>query len=339
MNDIPAKVIKENKDIVAFFIHHNFNNSLSSSTFPTALKYADVKPVFKNDDKTNKENYRPISILPTLSKVYERLIYNQMYPYFDKLFSKFHCGFRKGFNAQHCLITMTERWRRSVDGSGQAGSPLTDLSKAFDCIHHELLIAKLYAYGFDKNSLYFINSYLKVQKQRTKINSSNSAFAEILFGVPQGSILESLLFNIYICDLLENSDIDIANYADDNTPYACSSDLDSVIFKLQKNTERIFRWFYNSNLISNAEKSHLIVSTKKNLKIQVSSCSIRNEDSGKLLGIHLNNVLNFYYHVNQLCKKASKKLHALARIAKCMDINKRRMLMKALYLLYFPTAL
>ena len=99
MNDITFKVIKENKDIVAFLIHHNFNNSLSSSTFPTALKYDDVRTVFKKDDKTDKENYRLISILPPLSKVYERLIYNQMHSYFDKLFSKFQCGFRKGFNA------------------------------------------------------------------------------------------------------------------------------------------------------------------------------------------------------------------------------------------------
>ena len=113
------------------------------------------------------------------------------------------------------------------------------------------------------------------------------------------------------------------------TPYACSSDLGSVLFKLQKNTDTIFRWFYNNNLISNAEKSHLIVGTKKNLEIQVSNCSIRNEDSVKLLGIHLTNDLNFDYHVNQLCNKASKKLHALARIAKYMEINKRRMLMKA----------
>ena len=143
MNDILVKVIKGNRDIVAFFIHHDFNNSLSSSTFPTALKYADVEPVFKKDDKTNKKNYRPISILPTLSKVYERFIYNQMYPYFDKRFSKFQYGFRKGFNAQHCLITMIEKWRKSVDGGGQAGALLTDLSKAFDCIDYELLIAKL----------------------------------------------------------------------------------------------------------------------------------------------------------------------------------------------------
>ena len=122
-----------------------------------------------------------------------------------------------------------------------------------------------------------------------------------------------LLFNIYICGLLlEKSDIDIANYADDNTPHACSSDIDSVIFKPQKNTERNFRWLYNNNLISNAEKSH---EHKKEL--------------GNLKFIHLNNYSNFDYLVNQLCKKANKKLLALVRNVKYMDINKRRMLMKA----------
>ena len=142
--------------------------------------------------------------------------------------------------------------------------------------------------------------------------------------------------NIYISNpFLENSDIDIANYADDSTPYACSSDLDSVIFRLQKNTEKFFRWFYNNNLISNAEKIHLILSAKKNLEIKGSSYSIRNEDTVKLLGIHIDNNLNFDYHVSQLCKKASRKLHALARIAKYMNINKQRMLMKAFVSLHF----
>ena len=139
---------------------------------------------------------------------------------------------------------MIEKWQRSVDGGGQAGALLTDLSKAFDCIDHELLIARLYAYGFDKNSLCFINSYLKGQKQRTKIISSYSPFAEILSGVPQGSTLGPLLFNIYVCDLfIENSDIDIANYADDNTPYACSSDPDSVILNCRKTPKEFLDGF------------------------------------------------------------------------------------------------
>ena len=107
-SDIPVKVIRENIDIVAYFIYNNFNNSLSSFIFPTELKYADIKPVFKKDDKTNKENYRPISIPPNLSKIYERLMYDQLYPYFNKIFSKFQCGFRKGFNSQQCLLSKND---------------------------------------------------------------------------------------------------------------------------------------------------------------------------------------------------------------------------------------
>ena len=211
----------------------------------------------------------------------------------------------------HCDRKMAKvSWWRSP---GRCSSYLlTDLSKAFDFFDHELSIAKHYAYGFHKDS--FINSHLKRRKQRKN----------------QNKFLFETTFNIYICDLLlENCDIDIANYADDNTPYTCSSDLDSVIFKLQKNTERIFRWFYNNNLILNAEKSHLIVNSKENLESEVSSYSIRNEHSVKIFGLHINNNLNFDYHVNKLRKKASKKLHVLATTAKSMNINKRKMLMKA----------
>ena len=166
----------------------------------------------------------------------------------------------------------------------------------------------------------------KWQKQRTKINPCCSTIAGIVFSVLQGSILRPLIFNTYI--FLENSDIDIAIYADDNGLYACSSNLDTAIFKHQKNIERSFRWFDNNNLISNAEKSHLFVSSKENLEIQASNCSIRNENGVKLLEIHINNNLNLDHHVNQLCKKTNKKLHALARIAKYIDINKQRMIMK-----------
>ena len=174
----------------------------------------------KKIKKTDIENYRPISILPTLSKVYERLIYNLMYPYSDKHFSKFQYDFRKGFNAQHCLITVIKNWYRSVDAAGQAGALLTSICKVFDCIDHNLLVTKYFAYGFDKNSLYFIYLYLKRRKKRSKINSSYSEFAGILFGVHKGSTMGPLLFNIYICDLfLEDNDIDISDYPDDNTPY------------------------------------------------------------------------------------------------------------------------
>ena len=101
-SDIPVKIIKENRDLIAYFILHNFNNALSCSEYPASLKYADITPIFKKDDKTDKTNYRPISILPNLSKIYERFMQNQMYSYLNQIFSKYQCRFRKGYNAQHC---------------------------------------------------------------------------------------------------------------------------------------------------------------------------------------------------------------------------------------------
>ena len=107
--DILVKIIKKNNDVVSFHVFHNFNNALSSCSIPTALKYAAVRPAFKKDDETDKETYRPISIIPNLSKVYERLMYHQMYPCFDQVFSKLQCGFRKDFSAEQCLIHMIEK--------------------------------------------------------------------------------------------------------------------------------------------------------------------------------------------------------------------------------------
>ena len=141
-SDISLKIIKENVDIISYFLYHKFNNSLSCATFPTFMKYVDVIPIHEKDDKTDKENYRPISILPYLSKVYERLMYNQIYPFFGTLFSKFQCGFRKGFNVQHCLLAMIEKWRKTLDSGGETGAVFTDFSKAFDCIDHQLIDSK-----------------------------------------------------------------------------------------------------------------------------------------------------------------------------------------------------
>ena len=119
---------------------------------------------------------------------------NHMYPCLNQIFSKCQCGFRKGYNSQHCLMAIIEKWRKFLNIEGHAGTLLTDLPKAFDCIDHKLMIAKLHAYGFDYDGLKFIYSYIKGRKQRIKINSSHSFFAEILFGVPEESILGLLQF-------------------------------------------------------------------------------------------------------------------------------------------------
>ena len=135
------------------------------------------------------------------------------------------------------MISLTEKWKKSVDNGGAFGALITDLSKAFDCLPHELLIAKLDAYGFDKSYLKLIHSYLSNGKQRVKINGSYSAWSKILFGVPQGSILGPLLFNIFICDMFYFlEDFDIANYADDSTPYCAGKSAEFVVNNLEQSS-------------------------------------------------------------------------------------------------------
>ena len=170
-NDIPTKLIKDNIDIFNNLILKDFNNSLDKFLFPADLKNAEVVPVFKKGDKTNKESYRPVSILSNISKVYERCIYDQICSFFDTILSKLQCGFREGFSAQTCLLVMVEKWRKSIDSGNKSGAVLTDLSKAFDCLPHDLFIAKLHAYDFSREALNYIYSYLTNRRQRVKMNS------------------------------------------------------------------------------------------------------------------------------------------------------------------------
>ena len=144
-------------------------------------------------------------------------------------------------------MAMIEKWRKFLHIGGHVGALVTDLSKAFDCIYPELLIARLHAYGFDTDALEFIYPYLKGRKQKTEINSSYSSFAEILLGVPQGSILGPLLFNAYTCDLFYDiDDLDFASFADDSTPYSCLSDMISVLEQPKGGIDNIFDWFKRS---------------------------------------------------------------------------------------------
>ena len=175
----------------------------------------------------------------------------------------------------------------------------TDLGKVFDCISHDLLIAKLEAYGFHFNALRLLHSYLSDRYQRVRANSNYSSWSEIICGVLQGSTLGPLLFNIYLSDLFFFLDSDIAIHADDNTPYATSKDIesDSII---------LFQWIGNNALKTNPDKSHLLLNSKDNhLSVTIDDHEIFNSEHKKLLGITFDNELKFNEHIN-LCKKASQ---------------------------------
>ena len=329
-NDIPAKIIIKASDIISPYLSNIYTRSIQNSIFPNALKEADVTPVHKKGDRTKIENYRPVSILPNDSKIYERNMYDQIYTYLEKYLSPSLCGFRKGYSTQHCLTVMVESWKKAIDKNKQAGAILTDLSKAFDCLNHKLLIAKLNAYGLNEDSLQFIYNYLTERKQRTKINNSLSTWENIKSGVPQGSILGPLLFNIYMNDIFWfTPDINIANYADDTTPYTVENNIKQLIKILEQNTEKINDWYGDNYMKSNDDKCHLLITSTEEISAKVGNHHITNSASEKLLGVTIDSKLNFNEHVSKLCKNASAKLHALARISNYMKIDKLRVLMKA----------
>ena len=334
--DIPTKILKMNVDVFSKILYSELYKTIEFSLYPFCMKLADITAVHKKGNRTVKDNYRPVSILPNLSKVFERCLYKQISPYFDKILSKYQCGFRKNHSAQHCLLALLETWKSSVDEGKVFGTLLTDLSKAFDCLPHELFIAKLQAYGFDTKALKLIRAYLSNRMQRTKVGQEYSSWKEIKYGVPQGSILGPIFFNIDVCDLFFiMNDVDIASFADDNTPYLSANDLPSLIKALEDAASSIFKWFKDNQMQANAGKCHILLSTKEKVLTKVDSVEIENSQAEKLLGVTLDSELNFEKHINNLCGKAKSKLSALSRVAPYMNFEKKKTLMNAFFMAQF----
>ena len=330
--DIPVKILKGNEEFFAEQIYLQFNEGIFVSKYPSNFKFANITPAFKQGSRNLKDNYRPISILPVVSKIFEKLMCKQLSTHFENIFSKFQCGFRKNFGTQHCLLLMIDKWKKAVDKNKVFGAILTDLSKAFDCICHDLLIAKLHAYGLSLPALKMIQDYLMNRKQRTKIGSSYSSWEEIVSGVPQGSILGPLLFNIFLCDLfLEHEGYFFSNYADDTTPYVVANNTTEVVENLTNITQKLFTWFANNHMKANPSKCHLLLSTQEEANIQIANTTIKNSKSQKLLGVVLDNKLKFDIHVGNICQKANRKLNALARLTNYMELPKRRLLLNAFF--------
>ena len=190
---IPSKLLKIASSELSGPLNYLINCSINASIFPKSLKYAEVATLFKSKDVFNKENYRPLSIIPSLSKIYERMLYDQMFAFFENICNDMLAAYRPRYGCPPVLLKLIEDWKNALDKKENIGAILMDLSKAFDFISHILMICKLKFYGYSDESCMLIKSYLEERRQRVRIGDCRSNWDHLYKGVPQGSILGPLI--------------------------------------------------------------------------------------------------------------------------------------------------
>ena len=323
-------ILKSSSNVICAVIRDCINRSFQSCKFPNKLKLAEITPVPKIEDSQDIGDFRPISILPSVSKLFEKAMVNQLGAFTDTRFSKFLCGFRKAHSTQHAMLRLLNKWQNSLDKRKFVGTILTDLSKAYDCLLHDLLIAKLAAYGIEYESLSLLYDYLSNRFHRVKVGASVSDWLELLLGVPQGSILGPLLFNTFINDLfLFVSEADICNFADDNTLFAESPTKDEVIKILQRETINVIEWFKINSMAANPRKFQFMLlggTDSESYYLNLNGILLESTNSIRLLGLTIDSKLNFNTHVESLCKKASQKVKALFRIRRYLNVAHSKLL-------------
>ena len=342
VDKIPLKLAKLSADALAIPLSLAINSSMKNDFFPNAPKIVSVSPVDKKTDNKNKvSNYRPVSVLNTFSKIYETIIKNHLVSEMKNHFSPFISAYRKNYSSQHVLIRLIEEWRSRLDNDYTVGGVLMDLSKAFDCIPHDLLIAKLLAYGVHEKIVHIFYSYLQSRKQCVKINNISSDFLDIISGVPQSSIAGPILFNVFINDFfyfIRNASVH--NFADDNTITSFAKSVTNLIKILEDESKAAINWFSINHMIANPDKFKAIIFDKRNTDFSKTRLAVNGENleivtSVKLLGIQIDNQLNFNEHIKNICKSAANQLNALVRLRYFLGFEVRKVLVNSFILSNF----
>ena len=309
IDTIPLKLINMASKFLTPIYTTAINSSIENSVFRKNAKVATAVPLDKGKpDKNDISNFRPVILLNTFSKFYERVIKHQLVLSMENYFSPMI--YKKNYRTQHVITRLVEACRERIDENFVVGTVLTDLSKAFDWIAYDLLIAKLAAYGFSDTALRYVYSYLSNRKQCVRINNTYSNYQKIKSGVPQGSILGPIFFNLSINDLFFFvSDVSLQNFANDNTLSAFAETILEMIDVLQSGSEIIIDWFKNNKMIVNPDKFQAILLDKrksdhKNQRIVVENQNIKVLSSVELLGIRVDDKLNFNLHISNISRSA-----------------------------------
>ena len=323
VDGLTTRLLRQAGNIIFAPLLHIVNTSIAQGCFPNCWKTSSITPLYKENDPTKPENYRPISILPCLGKLLEKIVHQQLYQYIstNNILSAQQSGFRKGYSTGTCLIDFLDNIYQNIDKKRTCGVLFLDLKKAFDTVDHKILVNKLSQIGITPASCNWFKSYLEDCRQVTRVGQELSCSLPVTCGVPQGSILGPLLFSIYVNNLpLANPDLLTYLYADDTAIIVQDESVSNIECKLQMAIENVANWFKLNKLSLNCGKSKIMhfgtpyqVANVPDMNIVYNGQSIEVVIEYKYLGVKLDCNLNFTSNTQYIFSKLNKRIHMLGR--------------------------
>ena len=341
--------LKDGAEVLATPISQLCNLSILTSSFPDNCKTAKLLPLYKKGCKTDPQNYRPISLLPLISKVIEKVVHNQTQTFLDEnnILYNSQSGFRKKYSTDSCLALLTDKVAKGFDSGVYTGMILIDLQKVFDTIDHEILLEKMSFVGFSKQVIDWFRSYLSNRTFKVKIGKTFSDDGNLTCGVPQGSILGPLLFLLYINDMPQALSCDLLLYADDSCLVYQHKNIDEIAIVLNKNFSDLCDWFLDNKLSIHFgdDKTKCILFASKNkvkktapLNINYKGIEIKQHSKVNYLGCILDESLSGESMALHVLKKLNCKLRFLYRKSEFLSPALRRLLCNALIQPHFDYA-